>query len=108
LYRKALIIREELGDLPGLALAYGQFGLLAEARQQPRQALDWTVRCVTSFSQFPHPATGPAPTHLVRLTTLLGIPALEQSWRQVTGSPVPKAVRDYITGHHDEEPGGDP
>jgi tetratricopeptide (TPR) repeat protein len=75
-YRKALTIKEDLRDLPGMAMTYGQLGLVAEARQQPGQALDWIVRCVTLFDQFPHPATGPGPVHLARLTKLLGIPVL--------------------------------
>jgi tetratricopeptide (TPR) repeat protein len=106
-YRKSLTIKEEVGNRPGMALTYGQLGLLAEARQQQRQALDWTVRCVTLFAQFPHPATGPGPLHLARLTRQLGIPALEQTWQQVTGQPVPQPVRDYITSYHDQaQPGG--
>jgi len=105
-YRKSLTIKEELRDLPGMALSYGQLGLLAEARQQPGQALHWTVRCVTLFGQFPHPATGPGPVHLARLTKLLGMPALQAAWQQVTGQPVPPAVRDYITRHHDDDPPG--
>jgi hypothetical protein len=44
-----------------------------------RSALDWTVRCVALFSDFPHPATGPRPHQLVRLTAALGLPALEAS-----------------------------
>ena len=74
-----------------------QLGLLAEQRGQPRQALEWMVRCVTLFEQFPHPLTGPGPEHLARLTAQLGIGALEASWREVTGSPLPQAVRDYIS-----------
>jgi tetratricopeptide (TPR) repeat protein len=101
-YRKSLAIKEELGSLPGMALTYGQLGLLAEARQQPRQALDWMVRCVTLFSQFPHPSTGSGPSHLTRLARQLGMPALEETWRQVTGHPVPRQVRDYITSNHDQ------
>jgi hypothetical protein len=47
--------------------------------------------------------------HLARLTKLLGMPALEQSWQQITGHPVPQAVRDYLTSHHDDDqPGGTP
>jgi hypothetical protein len=80
----------------------------AEARHQPGQALDWTVRCVTVFGQFPHPATGPGPGHLARLTGQLGMPALEQTWQQVTGQPVPQPVRDYLTSHDDDQPGGQP
>ena len=96
-YREALTIFEELGDRPSMALTYGQLGLLAEKRGQPSQALDWMVRCVTLFNHFPHPATGPGPQELARLTRQLGMPALEQRWRQTTGQPVPQAVRDYIT-----------
>ena len=109
-YRQSLTISEELGDRPGMALSYGQLGLLAEARHQPGQALAGLVRCVTVFDQFPHPATGPAPAHLARLTTLLGMPALEQTWQQVTGHPVPQPVRDYLTSHSDgdDQPGGTP
>ncbi|MCW2890547.1 MAG: hypothetical protein JWO75_36 [Actinomycetia bacterium] len=107
-YRKSLAIKEELGDLPGTALTYGQLGLLAEARQQPRQALEWLVRCVALFPQFPHPATGPGPSLLARLTRQLGMPALEEAWRQATGQPLPQPVRDYTTSHHDEQPAGEP
>jgi tetratricopeptide (TPR) repeat protein len=108
-YRKALTIKEELGDRPGIGRSYGQLGLLAEDRQQLRQALDWVVRSVTLFDQFPHPATGPGPEHLARLTHQLGMPALQAAWRQVTGQPVPQPVRDYITSHPDDnQPGGKP
>ena len=107
-YRKALTIEEELGNQPGMAMSYGQLGLLAEDRQKPRQALEWMVRCVTLFDQFPHPVTGPGPEHLARLTRQLGLPALEETWQQITSHPVPQAVRDYLTSHHDESPGGQP
>jgi tetratricopeptide (TPR) repeat protein len=95
-YRQSLAIYEALGNRPGLATSYRLLGLLAEQRGQPNQALEWTVRCVTLFEQFPHPATGSAPGHLARLTAQLGIDALETSWRDVTGSPLPQVVRDYI------------
>jgi tetratricopeptide (TPR) repeat protein len=105
-YRKSLTIEEELGDHPGMALSYGQLGLLAEARHRPDQALAWMVRCVTLFEQFPDPATGPGPSHLARLTRQLGMPALEATWQQITGQPLPQVVRDYIASHHDEDPPG--
>jgi tetratricopeptide (TPR) repeat protein len=98
-YRKSLAIREDLGNRPGMATGYGQLGLLAEQRGQPRQALEWVVRCVTLFGEFPHPATGPGPGHLARLTAQLGTGALEAAWQKVTGSPLPPAVRDYISSH---------
>ena len=95
-YRKALAIKEELGGKPGMALTFGQLGLLAEDRGQPRQALEWMVRCVALFREFPHPSTGPAPRHLARFTDQLGTGALEQCWQQVTGSPLPLAIRSYV------------
>jgi tetratricopeptide (TPR) repeat protein len=107
-YLKALTIEEDLGNRPKMAMTYEQLALLAEARKQPSQALDWTVRCVTLFGQFPHSATGPGPRYLARLTRQLGMPALEQAWRQVTGQPVPQAVRDYITSDPGEELEGEP
>ena len=107
-YREALRVEEELDDLPKAAMTYGQLGLLAEARQQPRQALEWTVRCVALFDQFPHPLTGPGPSHLARLTRQLGVPALEEAWLQVTGQPLPRPIRAYIASHRDEQPAGEP
>jgi tetratricopeptide (TPR) repeat protein len=95
-YSKSLAIREDLGDVIGRAESYGQLGLLAEERGQPQQALDWTVRCVAQFSEFPHPATGPAPRHLTRLAAQLGINALEECWQQVTNNPLPPAIYSYV------------
>jgi tetratricopeptide (TPR) repeat protein len=107
-YRQSLTIEEELGDRPGVASTYGQLGLLAQDRQQPGQALAWMIRCVTVFDQFPHPMTGPGPRHLARLTHELGMTALEQAWQQVTGQPVPQAVRDYLASEPGQDPPGDP
>ena len=107
-YRKSLTINEELGDRPHMALTYAQLGLLAQKRGQSPLALEWNIRCVTLFDQFPHPMTGTGPVALAGLTRQLGMPALEQTWQQVTGQPVPQPVRDYITSHRDEEPGGEP
>ena len=107
-YRKALTISEELGDRPSMALTYAQLGLLAEDRGQVPLALEWNIRCVTLFDQFPSPLAGTGPTALARLTRQLGMPALEAAWQQVTGQPVPQALRDYITSHHDDQPGGEP
>jgi tetratricopeptide (TPR) repeat protein len=95
-YQQALVIHERLGDPGSMAITFGQLGLLAEDRGRDRQALDWTVRCVALFPEFPHPATGPAPYHLARLTVKLGVSALEESWTAATGGPLPQAVRDFI------------
>jgi Tetratricopeptide repeat len=94
--RKSLTISEELGDKHSMAPTFGQLGLLAGDRGQPRQALEWMVRCVTLFGEFPHQATGSGPWHLARLTKQLGMDALEESWQQVTGNLLPANVRGYV------------
>ena len=94
--RKSLAISEELGYMPGMAITLALLGLLAEGRGQPTQALEWTVRSVALFSEFPHPATGPAPSYLASLTLQLGIGALEQAWQHVIGGQLPPAIRSYI------------
>jgi tetratricopeptide (TPR) repeat protein len=100
-YRKSLAIEENLGDRPGMASSFGQLGLLAEERGQPRQALEWIIGCVALFDKFPHSAAGPGPEHLARLTAQLGTGILEECWQQVTGGPLPPAVRDYVTARPD-------
>jgi hypothetical protein len=104
-YRKALTIDEALGNEPGMAFTFGQLGLLAEARGQAGAAMEWTVRCVTVFDEFPHPLTGPGPYHMARLTARLGITALEEAWRKVTGNPLPQAVREYVESNRPPENG---
>src|SRR5581483_11146405 len=101
-YRKALVIKEDLGDRPSLARTYAQLGLLAEKRGQAPAALEWDIRCVSLFSQFPSPQAGTGPAALARLTRQLGTQALEAAWRQVTGQSVPQAVRDYLASHPDD------
>lgn len=100
--RKSLTIEEELGDAQALARTYGVLGALAEVRQQPRQALEWMIKSVNLFDEFPSPLTGLGPSNLARLTRDLGMPVLEEAWREVTSEPVPQSVLDYITNHHDE------
>jgi hypothetical protein len=63
-----------------MAGSYGQLGVLAEARRQPATALEFVVRCITVFDQFPHPDTDPAPERLVFLTRQFGVGALEATW----------------------------
>jgi tetratricopeptide (TPR) repeat protein len=107
-YRKSLAIGEPLGNRPHVALTYAQLGLLAEAQTQAPLALEWNIRCVSLFDQFPSPLTGTGPAALARLAHQLGMPALETAWQQITGQPVPQAVRDHITSHQDDQPGGTP
>ena len=107
-HRKALAIFEELGDRHGMALTYAVFGERAEEQGQPHLAIWWNIRCVSLFDQYPSPLAGSGPAALVRLTRRLGMPALEEAWQQATGQPVPRAIRDHIISHHDEEPGDEP
>ncbi|GAA4199962.1 hypothetical protein GCM10023074_31170 [Microbispora amethystogenes] len=95
-YRKSLAISEEIDDRSSAATSYVTLGLLAEARNHLDEALHWVIRCVTMFEDFPHPATDPGPQHLKRLTTALGLPALESSWKKITSRPLPSTVRGYV------------
>jgi tetratricopeptide (TPR) repeat protein len=105
-YRKSLEITEALGNQPGMAATYSQLGLLAEQRKDVPAALDWMVRCIALFPDFPHPATGPAPRHLVRLAAALGLPALEASWQRCTGTSLPPNIRSAVVAAIDS--GGSP
>ncbi len=79
-----------------MAISYAQLGHLAEAQGDEAQAFHWIVRCLTLFPDFPHPSTGPGPDNLARLTAKLGWPALEQTWREVTGDQLSEPVRRWI------------
>ena len=54
------------------------------------------VHGVALFPEFPHPATGPVPGHLARLTAELGMAALADSWRRSTGEALPAAIGDAV------------
>jgi tetratricopeptide (TPR) repeat protein len=95
-YTKSLAINEELGNRPSLAKNLAQMAWLAEQRGQSLRALEQAIRSVSLFEQVPNPATGSAPAVLARLTGELGAGVLEACWREVTGEPLPQAVRDYV------------
>jgi tetratricopeptide (TPR) repeat protein len=94
--KKSVEVNEAFGNRPGLAYAYGNLGALAEKRGHKTKALEWAVRCVSLFDEVPHPATGPGPAHLVRLSKELGIPVLEDKWQMITGAPLPDRVRRFV------------
>jgi tetratricopeptide (TPR) repeat protein len=96
-YRKSLAISEELGNRAHMALTFAQLGLLTEQQGDVGQALEWMVRCVAAFDEFPHPLIEPGPEQLGRLTASLGMGALEETWLQVTGDPLPDNVREYVS-----------
>ena len=95
--RKSLAIQLELESPRGAAMIYAQLALLDEQRGNQPLALEETVRSVALFEQIPHPATGTAPHHLRSLTADLGVNALEDAWRTVTGNALPPEVRAFAT-----------
>ena len=95
-YYKALKIHEQLGDTSGIIKAFTQLSSLAGKRGRAGQELEWTVRWVTVFDEFPHPLTRPGPENLATLAKHLGIGALEETWLRVTGKPLPQTVREYV------------
>ncbi|WP_367130741.1 tetratricopeptide repeat protein [Saccharothrix sp. HUAS TT1] len=105
-YRRSTAIKEALGDRPGVARTYAQLGLLAERRGDDRQALDWALRCIALFPEFPHPYAGTAPRQVARLADRLGEPVLESRWVELTGDPLPDHIRTYVRDP-DPENGGD-
>ncbi|WP_344341603.1 tetratricopeptide repeat protein [Kitasatospora putterlickiae] len=97
-YRKALDVSHRIGDTPGLARTFGQFGLFAAEQGRPREAMEWLVRSITCFEEFPHPMTWPSVVKLGLLARDLGPRAVERAWRSVTGRRLPDAVRDHVGG----------
>ncbi|MGW0854540.1 tetratricopeptide repeat protein [Streptomyces sp. NPDC002690] len=94
-YGRSLAIRERLEDLPSMAAIYRQFVILAETRGRPLESLTWTIKCLACFEEFPHPATAQVLDFLKHSSSLLGVQALEQTWRTVTGETLPDVVRAY-------------
>jgi tetratricopeptide (TPR) repeat protein/tRNA A37 threonylcarbamoyladenosine biosynthesis protein TsaE len=97
-YRTSIAIRRKLEDWRGMAADYELLGLINE-RTRPRAALEWAVRCTALSSELRLPVTEEAAGLLVRLTARLGTGDLEQCWRQVTGGPLPEAVRRDAEGN---------
>lgn len=96
-YMRAL--DQETGNPKDHVLTYGSLGLLSEQRNDPFKALEWMIKCVSKFDDFPHPATGPAPEHLVRLVSYWGrdgMDLLDWWWEETTGNPLPDSVRTYV------------
>ena len=99
-YGKALTIFEALGDHPRMSITCAELGIMAAARGQPTQALEWNIRSLALSGRYPDPLTEPALSGLAKLTRQPGMPTLEETWRHVTGQPMPQAVRDYIATHN--------
>ena len=95
-HHRCIDIEEALGDKDSLAHSYEQLSLLTELQGNHFQALTWIIRRVTVLGDPADPLTGPEQTLLARLVNRLGIAALEERWREVTGNQLPQVVRDYI------------
>ena len=96
-FHKALAIYTGLGDKPHTVGTSEMLGQLAEARGRVDQALEWTIRGVAAFAELPRSLTEPGRKHLALLAARLGLVAVEECWRKVTGDPLPTAVREYMS-----------
>jgi tetratricopeptide (TPR) repeat protein len=97
-HRASLALRQQAGDRRDMASTYLALGLVAEEAGDLPEALEWMTRCVAMFDDFLDPQAQSAPGHLARLTEMLGIGALAEAWKQVTGNDLPQAVREYVVG----------
>jgi tetratricopeptide (TPR) repeat protein len=96
----ALSIRETLGNRLDLARTYAQLSRVrlqwGNGQEDLEEALEWIVRCVAQFDDFPHPAVDPS-DDLVRLTAALGgIGVLSRTWLEVTGQPLPLEIQRFV------------
>jgi len=89
-------IKEKLDDRASTAVTYSKLGLIAEEKDDPDEALKWTVRCVALFDDVPHPGSGTGPDQLARLAHQLGFATMEACWQRVTRDALPDAVRHYV------------
>ncbi len=64
-----------------MAATYRQLVRLAEEQLAPDRALAWVMRCA-GFS-------GRDPAEI-------GADRLDERWREITGTPLPASVRDYM------------
>ena len=94
--RQALATYEELNDKLGMAGAYGRLALIATDHGQFGEALMWVIMGAALFGDFTHPATAASRAFLTSHVDLLGIAALEDSWREVTGTATPAPILSYF------------
>ncbi|GLW90425.1 CHAT domain-containing tetratricopeptide repeat protein [Actinokineospora globicatena] len=95
-YRRALADFTAAGALVGACSSHGALSATAAMRGDLTTALEHIVRAVVLFDHFPSPGMGPAPEHLRELTERVGLGALEDTWRRVTGVEVPEAVLAHV------------
>ena len=96
LIRDALPGVAETGDKLKLAVNYNLAALVAWQRGSLAAALEWAVRSLAMFEEFPDPGSNPAPQYLLSLTSAQGLSVLEDIWLRVTLRPLPMAIREFI------------
>lgn len=95
---RSYALKEERGDRPGMARTHGVWAQVAEARGDLRTAMDHMVRYVAGTRQFENFADYEL-ANLARLIQLLGQPAFDETWLDVTGAPVPADVLAQLRDH---------
>ncbi|MEV5975126.1 CHAT domain-containing protein [Streptomyces sp. NPDC051921] len=96
-YRQSRELASEAGDRTGMVYACEGLATSREAQGDLPGTLEWRVRAVSSFEEFPHPVTEPIARSLRKATAEGGLPAVAAAWRAVTGHVLPPAVRAYLT-----------
>ena len=100
---RALAVSAQLGDRSGQARSFELLGRLARIRGRDEEMMEWTVRWVTLFDEFPHPATEFAALVLARATAVMGVNVLQRCWLKMTGKPVPAEVLSYVEANKPKE-----
>jgi tetratricopeptide (TPR) repeat protein len=93
--RQALAAYEKLTNKPGMATAYDRLALIATRRDRLGEALMWMILSAALFGDFAHPATTASRVFLTKHVDLQGMAALEDDWREVTGTALPAPIRSY-------------
>jgi tetratricopeptide (TPR) repeat protein len=93
--RKALALAEDMGQEIRVAVCHLQLGFTADARGHAAEALEHTVRALALARRFPQFANQqqPAEPVLSSVTRQLGIGAVTECWKRLTGEPLPDDVR---------------
>jgi tetratricopeptide (TPR) repeat protein len=94
--RQALATYEELNDKPGMASSYSRLALFASDRGQLGEALMWVIMDAALFGDFADTATAASRVFLSSHVDLQGIAALEDCWREVTGTATPAPILSYF------------
>ena len=91
-----MAIYEELADKAGMARACDRLALIASEQGQLGDALMWVITTAALFGEFTQPATAASRIFLTNHVDLQGIAALDDCWREVTGTEAPAPIRSYF------------